>query len=84
MLSCRDIAAHADEIIQRDGPWHRRVAVRVHLLMCDHCRRFVSQYRRVTALVARVESPADDVDVARVMEGLAVTTPSTRPVEPES
>jgi anti-sigma factor ChrR (cupin superfamily) len=75
MLSCREVAANADAIIQGEGPWHRRLSVRVHLLMCEHCRRFIAQYRRVTRLVTQVEAPASDDGV---MTGLDAARQTSR------
>lgn len=78
MLSCREVAANAGAIIQGEGPWHRRLSVRVHLLMCEHCRRFIAQYRRVTRLVTQVEAPASDDEVTGVMTGLDAARQTSR------
>lgn len=74
MLKCRDIAARADEILSGELPWHRRVAVSVHLFMCERCRRFIDQYRRMINIVAQTEEPASDAEIARVLDGLSVST----------
>ncbi len=72
MLSCRDIANHAEDIISHSGSWRQRLAIRLHLLMCEHCRRFIAQYRRVSSLVSLVEQPAGDAEIARVLENLPI------------
>ena len=74
MLKCRDIAARADEILSGELPWHRRVAVSVHLFMCERCRRFIEQYRCMVNIVAHAEETASDAEIARVLEGLPVST----------
>lgn len=70
MLSCRDIAARADDIVDHAGSWRERLAFRLHLMMCERCRRFIAQYRRLSALVSRVEQPASDAEIARVLESV--------------
>lgn len=47
MLTCRDVSRGlaADEL--RTGALGRRLAIRVHLLMCDRCRRFAREIRQL-------------------------------------
>jgi anti-sigma factor RsiW len=53
MLSCRDLAhQHASAYLDGQLSWRTRTAVRLHLLLCQHCRRFIAQLRQVRALVA--------------------------------
>ncbi|QGX39352.1 anti-sigma factor [Permianibacter aggregans] len=44
MLSCKNIAEHAGDIHDRQLPLSRRLAVRLHLMLCNACRRFLKQY----------------------------------------
>lgn len=43
MIRCREVAhlLSAGEI--SESPLRRRIAVRLHLMMCDHCSRFARQ-----------------------------------------
>ena len=55
MLKCKDAVERADALV--DGTplsWRERFALRMHLLMCHHCRRYVHQLR---ALVASLRRP---------------------------
>ena len=47
MLTCREVsrAVAADEL-ERAGLW-QRLGVRLHLLMCRHCRRYAAQLRAI-------------------------------------
>ncbi len=49
MMSCREAA----ELVASDGlegaGWGRRIGVRLHLLMCRHCRRYARQLRAIGA-----------------------------------
>lgn len=45
MMMCRDIAESASDYLEHKLPFRRRVSVRLHLLMCKHCRTFVEQLK---------------------------------------
>jgi anti-sigma factor ChrR (cupin superfamily) len=48
MLSCHDLAhQHASDYIDGQLGWRNRLRVRLHLLMCVHCRRFIRQLKLV-------------------------------------
>ncbi|WP_339898200.1 hypothetical protein [uncultured Gilvimarinus sp.] len=57
MLSCRDVTQQAsDHIDLADEPLHRpSLQVRLHLLLCRHCRRFVRHLRATRTLAAQVQ-----------------------------
>ena len=53
MLTCRDVTRLcASEDIRR-APFARRVAVRLHLLMCRHCCRYVRELSAIGAASRR-------------------------------
>jgi hypothetical protein len=45
MLKCKEVtrAIAGDELATAD--WRRRLSVRLHLLVCRHCRRYARQLR---------------------------------------
>jgi len=49
MLKCKDVSRiiACDEL--SDATRSRRLAVRIHLLMCRHCRAYASQLRTLAA-----------------------------------
>jgi predicted anti-sigma-YlaC factor YlaD len=49
VLNCREITERASDFIDATLPWHVRLEVRLHLIMCRFCREYVRQL----ALVAR-------------------------------
>ena len=65
MLTCKEVttAIASDELAT--AGWRRTLAVRLHLLMCRHCRRYAAQIRtigRVQALFESRESDATTLD----------------------
>ena len=47
MLTCKDAAKAIGQDKWRTASWWRRLALRVHLLMCRHCRRYAAQIRAI-------------------------------------
>lgn len=47
MLTCKEVSQSiaADEL--RAADWRHRLAVKLHLLMCRHCRRYSRQIREI-------------------------------------
>ncbi len=63
MPSCKEVTAAvaSDDLARR--PWRERLAIRLHLLMCRHCRRYVEQLAAIASAVRalyREEPPAPD------------------------
>ncbi len=53
MLNCRELVQETTanpDILDGD---RLRLSVRLHLMMCRHCRRYVRQLRRLLALLRR-------------------------------
>jgi cytochrome c-type biogenesis protein CcmH/NrfG len=43
MLNCREATRLISQSMDARLPWHRRLAIRVHLLYCVWCRRYAAQ-----------------------------------------
>lgn len=70
MLTCREMSEGASELMEGRGPWPQRLAARMHLLMCRHCRRYFRHLRLTVATVRRAKPPARSVDVERVLDAI--------------
>ena len=74
MLSCKEVTALASAYVDEDLPFRRRLALKMHLAMCGHCRRFVHQFRRLRAALAgrvrQADQAADSVLVERILARL--------------
>ncbi len=51
MLTCKDVAKAVAQDELDTGPWRRRLALRCHLLMCRHYRRYAAQIRAIGTAV---------------------------------
>lgn len=69
MLKCTHLVDKADLLIDdADLSLGQRFSLRVHLVICRHCRRYVRQLRVLTAhLRHRDPPPADDDEVDAIL-----------------
>ena len=51
MLSCRELSEQADAFLDKEMPFGKRMQVRLHLMMCNGCNRFVDQMRMTRRLI---------------------------------
>ena len=74
MLKCRDITLLASDYIDGRLSWRKRLSMLVHLLICAHCRRFVSQFRVVLRVIRGFEpAPPDTVALNRFENAIGET-----------
>lgn len=54
MMTCKELTAAvaSDDLPGRS--WRERLGVRLHLMMCRHCRRYVAQLRSIADAVRKL------------------------------
>ena len=65
MLSCRDLARVAARDELSEAGWRGRLAARLHLLMCQHCRRYAAQLRMIGQAARSLTSARSDEEEER-------------------
>jgi len=50
MPTCEEVARSATDYLEKALPLRRSLALRMHLLMCRHCKAFVNSLRCVAGL----------------------------------
>ncbi len=70
MLTCKDVAKAIGQDELLTASWRRRLALRVHLLMCRHCRRYAAQIRAIGTAARRLfrEQGEDPKALERLQE----------------
>lgn len=73
MLKCKEVVQRADALI--DGTplsFGERLALRTHLMICRHCRRYVRQLDALTEHLRQQTSvaPLDDGEVDAILARL--------------
>ena len=54
MPTCKNVATAIGQDDVRTLPWWRGLALRLHLLMCPHCRRYAAQIRAIGTAARRL------------------------------
>jgi predicted anti-sigma-YlaC factor YlaD len=71
MMTCKDVSTLVSAGALADAPLMRRLAVRVHVTMCRHCRAFRRQVESV-ARAARAAAAALSAEPPRDFESTIV------------
>ncbi|PTB93067.1 transcriptional regulator [Marinobacter sp. B9-2] len=79
MLMCKDLAAIASDYIDGELPVLQKMSVRMHLMMCRHCRTFIGNLRASSNLLsAHSSGKADEEFLRRIDERVAEALLSVR------
>jgi hypothetical protein len=85
MPSCKDITEHASDYLDRNLPWWKRTGYRMHLLMCTHCQRYLSQLQLTIDTLGKsadAQPPiVDDDQVRRMVQQMQHHAASPPPTE---
>jgi predicted anti-sigma-YlaC factor YlaD len=73
MLRCNEVAAIVGSGELDEAGWRRRLSVRLHLMMCRHCRRYARQIAALgeltRKLVGREAETRDELE-RRILESI--------------
>jgi len=53
MITCKEVSQTVASDPLAAAGWRRRLAVRIHLLRCRHCRRYADQMRAIGDIARR-------------------------------
>lgn len=71
MLSCKEIAQTASTEDVVPVGWRQRLALKLHLMMCRHCRRYAQQMQTIGDAARSVfQHPPDDPSSPEAPENL--------------
>ena len=68
MLKCRDVPEESSLALDNALPWRRRMALRAHVMLCRHCRRYLRQLRALRKAWWQQDGEASEGEVASVMD----------------
>jgi len=66
MLNCRQVTERASAMVDGELSSRERLSMRMHLLMCVHCRRFQRHLQGMVSALRSREPSTDPVDPAFV------------------
>lgn len=67
MLNCREVSNNASRYLDDEMPWRERAAMKMHLLMCHHCRRFVRQLSGLIRSIPSMHRQASAEEIEKVL-----------------
>lgn len=70
MLSCREVTERASRYLDRELSWRERLQMRLHLMMCRYCTRFVDQLKATMELLRKVRLNASPDGADRLLEAM--------------
>ena len=65
MLSCKDITENANQYLDRELGFFGRLNVKIHLMICVNCKRYVEQLRTTIAMLGKLQKPAPEIEDAQ-------------------
>ena len=75
-MLCRDFTAKATELMEGTLGWRQRLAMRLHLAVCDACRAFLRQMHDAVRLLAALPpKPPTPGTEAQILTTLHKATP---------
>ncbi len=78
-MTCKDVAEAIGRDEWRAAPRWRRLALRLHLLMCPHCRRYAAQIRAIgTAARSLLREHGEDPKVFERLRETILGRPETK------
>jgi hypothetical protein len=60
MLNCKQVARLASQAMDARLPWYQRLGIRLHLLYCVWCRRYIAQLRFLQRATREVAGESAD------------------------
>ena len=80
MLTCKDVATAIGRDEWRAAPRWQRLAPRLHLLMCSHCRRYAAQIRAIgTAVRSLIRAQGENPKTLERIKKTILSHPETTP-----
>ena len=70
MLNCKEITDRASDFLDATLPWHVRLQVRLHLMMCRFCREYVRQLTLVVRSLRGLPREEPSVDTQQELLSL--------------
>ena len=69
MLKCKHVEQRADALVDGERlPFGERLALRAHLMICRHCRRYLRQLRALVGSLRAPTTPLPDASADALAE----------------
>ncbi len=68
MLTCKEVSKLASESLDRKLSWRERLGMRLHLLRCDLCSRYLRQLRFMRDATTKMEGQGNQTQAGGLSE----------------
>jgi hypothetical protein len=68
MLKCKDVAHLASDYLDKNIDGTLTLRIRLHLILCANCRRFVRHLRITNTVAAGLVKIDDDIDAEAILK----------------
>lgn len=84
MLMCRDLVRIASDYLDGELGAVRKLSIRLHMMMCRHCRSFVANLRTSTILIrAHSDMQVDELLITRIDAEVGRALATDKPLAPD-
>ncbi len=72
MITCKDVSDLASDYLEGSTTFVQRFRFRLHLSMCNHCRRYLTQLKLIIGVAQKFSKPSksSDEEVEALVEKL--------------
>lgn len=67
MLKCRDVLALGSSYVDGAASSREKMALRMHLLICGHCRKFIRSLKLTRRTVEQMPLPVSELQIQKVL-----------------
>jgi len=67
MYNCREVTQMISESLDRNLPFHQRIGIRMHLLMCKLCSRYRRQLLLLRETIRLEVAKSEDIESATAL-----------------
>ena len=62
MITCKDVSDLASDYLEGPITFVQRFRFRLHLIMCKHCRRYLTQLKLSIGVAQKISQPSQPTD----------------------
>lgn len=67
MFNCKEVSRMVSEFMDRNLPFHQRIGIRIHMMMCEFCFRYRRQLLLIRETIRLHASQIEDVQPSTIL-----------------
>lgn len=70
MLNCKQVATLASQYLDQEAPTPLKWKIRMHLMMCANCRRFMRHLKITQTMANKIDTSLSEAETEKVWQAL--------------